>query len=275
MSALDLVDWPAGRTLALSGLARDLRIPIILRNDSADAVPIDGASLAEVRLQKTGAPLRLAPVPFQLSVAPNGATQAQIRLRLDRSTPPGRYQGEIRLGPLARPIEIEIVEEARLSIRPSPLVVDASLGPAQRFTLAVENSGNVSLNIDLTGRYPIGEEALFLSGAGAPAVDGVEQLGRLVNRALGVEPAPVLTEVGSADLAMADGPLRLEPGGSGSVQIVLTLPEGLAATARYHVFAPLYAADLHIVVVTASKTAPRGKDAVSGKSAGRGKGAAK
>lgn len=260
MAALDLVDWPAGRTLSLSGSAAGLRIPFALRNDSAEPVRLAEASLADV-LAKGGAPLRRDPVPIQVSLAPNAVTRASVRLRLDPATPPGRYEGQVKLAGLARAVAIDVLPEAKLDVRPSPLLIDAAAGSEQRFTVGFENRGNVPLTIDLAGTYPLGEELPIpphrLEEPGASD----HALAAIFDQVLGRVAAPALKPFGSAQLSMPGGAEHLQPGEARTALVAVRLPHGLAMTARYHLFAPLYAADLHIVVVTATKHAIRAKSA--------------
>ena len=259
MAKLDLVDWPADRTLSLSGSAGALRIPITLRNASAGAIEVSDVSLAEVRLGAAGKPPRLDPIPVHMSIAANGVARARIRLRLDPATPPGRYQGEIRLAGISRPIEIEVVAQAELVVRPAPLVVDAALGPEQRFAVAFENRGNTTLTIDLTGDYPLGEEMPLGPDRIERPSDGVERLSQIFRDVMGLAAAPVLTPVGTVSLFMPGGPVRLEPGEARTEQVAVALPEGLSPVARHHAYAPVYASDLHIVIVTAAKRPPPAK----------------
>ena len=259
MAKLDLVDWPPDHTLSLSGSAGALRIPVTLRNATAGAIQVSDVSLAEVRLGAAGKPLRLDPVPVHMSVAANGVARARIRLRLDPATPPGRYQGEIKLAGISRPIEIEVVAKAELVIRPAPLLVDAALGPEQRFAVAFENRGNTALTIDLTGDYPLGEELPLAPDRLERPADGIERLGQIFKDVIGISAAPVLAQVGTVGLFMPGGPVRLEPGATRTEQVAVALPEGLAPVARHHAFVPVYAADLHMVVVTAAKRAPAPK----------------
>ena len=259
MAKLDFIDWPADRTLSISGSAASLKIPVALRNATDGAIQVSDVSLAEVRLGAAGKPLRLAPIPVQMTVAANGTAQAKIRLRLDPATPPGRYQGEIKLGGVSRPVEIEVVERAELAIQPAPLVVDAALGPEQRFAVAFENRGNTPLTIDLTGDYPLGEEAPLASDRIERPADGVERLGQIFKDVIGLGAAPVLTQIGTVGLFMPSGPVRLEPGAIRTEQIAVALPKELSPVARHHVFAPVYTTDLHIVIVTAAKRPPTAK----------------
>ena len=254
MAALDLVDWPADRTLTLSGSAGALRIPLALRNTTAGPLQLAEASLADVRLAGGGRPLRIEPVPVQLSVAGKGVTRAQLRLRLDPATPPGRYEGKVKLGALQRTVAIDVLPEVKLGIRPAPVVVDATEGREQRVTVAFENRGNVPLTIDLTGDYPLGEEVSIPPGRIEDAATADNPLAAIFDRVIGRAPAPTLVPFGVLKLAMPGGAEHLQPGEARTAEVSVSLPKGLSPIARYHLFAPLYAVDLHLVVVTGAKS---------------------
>lgn len=254
MAALDLVDWPAERTLTLSGSAAALRIPLALRNSSAKPLQLAEASLAEVRLVGgDGRPLRADPVPVQVIVAANGTARAQLRLRLDPATPPGRYEGKVKLGSLERTVAIEVLAEVKLGIRPAPVVIDAAAGSEQRFTVAFENRGNTPLTIDLAGDYPLGEEVPIAPDRIEEAAEG-NPLAAIFDRLVGRTPSPTLVPFGAVKLAMPGGPQVLQPGEARSAEVAASLPKTLSPVARYHLFAPLYAADLHVVVITGAKS---------------------
>jgi hypothetical protein len=253
MGALDLVDWPAGRTLTLSGSAGALRIPLVLRNNAAEPLQLTEASLADVRLAGGDRPLRTEPVPVQLSVAGNGTTRAQLRLRLDPATAPGRYEGKVKLGGLQRTVAIDVLPDVKLGIRPAPVVIDAAAGREQGFTVAFENRGNVPLTIDLTGDYPLGEEVPIAPDRINEAAAADNPLAAIFDRVIGRTPAPTLVPFGALKLAMPGGSVLLQPGEARTAQVSVSLPKDLSPIARYHLFAPLYAVDLHLVVVTGAK----------------------
>ncbi|WGM40656.1 hypothetical protein [Caulobacter sp. NIBR1757] len=259
MSKVDLVDWPAGEVLALSGSASSLKIPVTVHNASAKTVRIADASLVEVRSEASGLSLRLEPAPFQMIVGPRATSSTQLRLRLDPLTPPGHYRGEIKVGDLVRPVEIDVLERTALSIRPAPLLVDASLGRRQTLMVAFENRGNTPLTLDLVGSYPLGEEVPLSPQRLEHPSEGADALGQIFNRALGLVETPSLAEVGRIDLDMPNGPTRLEVGALRTEPLTVTLPDELSPVARYHVFAPVYGTDLHLVIVTAAKPGLPGK----------------
>jgi len=253
MSALDLVDWPADRTLALSGSAGSLKIPLTLRNGSAEPAVLAEASLAEVRLAGKGPPLRLEPLPVQLTVAGRATGRTQLRLRLDPATPPGHYEGKVKLGGLVRSVAIDVLAEAKVGVRPDPLVVDAALGLDQVAMVGFANQGNVPLTIDLTGVYPLAEEAPVAPDRLAKAEEAGNPLGAIFDKLTNRQPTPALVPFGVLELAMPAGGMALAAGATWTGPVSLKLPKKLAASARYHCFAPVYASDLHIVVVTAAK----------------------
>jgi hypothetical protein len=254
MGALDLVDWPADRTLTLSGSAGALRIPVTLRNDAADPARLAEASLTDLRLAGGGPLLRLDPMPMQLSVAGHGVGRTQLRLRLDPATPPGRYEGQLRLGDLVRPVAIDVLPSVKLNIRPAPVIVDSAQSLAPVVAVSFENRGNVALTLDVSGHYPLAEEAPVAADRLDRAGEGDNPLAAIFDKVIGREPTPVLIPFGVLEMTMLGGPAPLEPGASLVATVALKLPANLSPSARYHTFAPVYASDLHIVVVTAVKS---------------------
>lgn len=253
MASLDLIDWPADRTVAVSGSPAGLRLPLVLRNATPGVVHVAEVSLADVRRVGGGPPLRLDPVPIAINIAADGVARTQLRLRLDPATPPGRYEGRIALGDQSRTVAIEVLAEAKLSVRPEPLVVDVAAGLKQLLMVSAENRGNIPLTIDLAGDYSVGEEVPIAQG---PAVSGrtADRLAALLDQITGRGAAPTLVSFGTAQLDQPGGARVVAPGEAQVVAVTLALPKGLAPSARYHLFAPLYAASLHLVIVTAAKT---------------------
>ncbi len=253
MGALELVDWPSDRIVALSGPTEALRLPLAVRNTSGDPIQLAEASLSEVRHVGSKTSLRVEPVPVQISLAANGVTRAQVRLRLAASTPPGRYEGQVELAGQSRSLTIDILPQVKLNIRPDAVVLDAADGSQQSVAVGFDNRGNVPLTIDLAGAYPLGEEiAIAPDRLKGEAIAG-GSMAAIFDRVIGREPAPALRSFGVLDLRMPDGPIVLQPGETGAAKVAVKLPGNLSPTARYHLFAPLYAADLHIIIVTAVK----------------------
>lgn len=253
MAGLDLVDWPAERTLRVTGSPSSLRVPVTLSNAS-DTMQAGGAPVLVELRNAAGHALPVQSVGSLPAVAAGGVAPGRLRVRLDPTTPPGSYEGQITVAGVTRPLQIDIVETVTLALRPAPLVVDVTAGLTQRAAISVENRSNVTLTIDLAGDYPLGEELPLLAGVPTKpeATDGVEKLLALLQPP--ARRAPPLREIGKIGISMPDGVVRIEPGATATVAFDLTLPESLAPTARYRAFIPLYGEDLAIVVVTAAKS---------------------
>lgn len=258
MAGLDLVDWPAERTLTVAGSPRTFQFPVTLRDPAGGRTPVVEASFADMRPVGGGAPIRIAPAPVLLRFAGGGEASGRVRLRLDPATPPGRYEGRMRLGDISRTVAIDVLPEPKLDVRPAPLVVDAASGRKQRLLVGLDNRGNVPLTIDLNGAYPLAEEAPV-----APdKLDAAGPLADVFDRLLGRNQAPTLIPFdGTLGLALPDGAERLDPGATRTLSVSLALPATLSPTARYHAFAPVYGSDLHIVIITAAKPPTSGRSA--------------
>lgn len=258
MAAIDLVDWPAERMLRVTGSPASLRLPITLSN-SSDTIQGGGAP-AHIELKSAaGHALSVQSVGTLPAVAAGSVAPGRLRLRLDPTTPPGSYQGQITVAGVTRPLQIDIVETVAVAIRPAPLVIDAANGATQPVSVSVENRGNVALTVDLTGDYPLGEELPLLSPTveDIGAANGIEKLIGLLQPA--AHRMPPLREIGRIHVTMPGGPVGIEPGAAATVALALALPDLIVPSVRYRAFIPLYDGDLAIVIVTAAKSKSPGR----------------
>lgn len=245
MAGIDLVDWPDDQPLRISGAPAALRAPLALRDDPAAAPP--QAALIDVR-SASGEMVATRSV---------GLARGQMRVRLDPTTPPGRYAGAVEIAGVTRPVEIDVVEAIDLAVRPSSVMIDLARGRAQKIGVAFENRGNGPLTIDLTGDYPLGEELPIFPERTEPETGGgLQRLADLFARTIGVRARRAMREAGRVTLAMPDGAISLAPGAAGVATVSVTVSEGLSSVVRYRAFIPIYAADLELVAVTATKQAP-------------------
>ena len=266
MTTPQLLDWPADLPLRVSGPPGSFRFPV-----SMTAMPTADHPVALVDVcADTGAALKPRSLTLGLGPVAGDPAKGTARLRLEPGTPPGTYAGHVKIGNVTRPIEINVIEQVKLSIRPAPLVFDCASGLSRTFAVTFENKGNVALTIDLSGDYPLGLELPVTSSqASDGAASGLEQLTELFSGLLGTRGRPALREVGMINLAMPEGALGLDPGSSQTALVRVTVPDGLAAAARFRAYVPVYIADLEIAVVTARKQSPvavskqRSKGAVS------------
>jgi hypothetical protein len=224
-------------------------------------------ALVDVRAS-TGAALEPRSLPLGLGASAGGIAKGRAHLRLDPVTPPGSYKGGIEIGGVTRSIEIDVVEQVKLSVRPAPLIFDRAKGSIQTLPVVFENKGNVALVIDVCGAYPLGLELPITSNHDdKDNVSGLDQLTNLVAGLIGERSRPALIEAGLINLAMPDGPVALAPGAAQTVFIQITVPDGLSAKARFRAYIPVYIADLEIAVVTASKQPPVSKTRLGTKGA--------
>lgn len=186
----------------------------------------------------------------QLTTRSISLVRGEMRLRVAKTTAPGRYEGRVDIAGSVRPIQIDVTETIALSIRPSPLVVDRTSGHPSLATVTFENRGNVPLTIDVAGDYPLGIE-LPLSAEAADRTPAAIFAGLL-----GAGTRPSLQEIGTITLTMPGGAIRIDAGSAQSTVIGIALPEGLIATARYRAFIPVYTENLELVAITAAKTVP-------------------
>jgi hypothetical protein len=253
MTTAQLLDWPADQPLRMSGPPASFRFSVSMTDVPPTTVDQQQVVLVDV-CADAGAALKPRSLTLGLGAVAGGAATGTARLRLDPGTPPGIYTGQIKIGDATRPIEINVVEQVKLSIRPAPLVFDRASGLSQTFAVTFENKGNVALTIDVSGDYPLGLELPITSGRGNDdAPSGLEQLTNLFSGLLGTRGRPALRDIGTINLAMPQGALRLEPGATQTGLVRVTVPDSLAQAARFRAYVPVYIADLEIAVVTASK----------------------
>lgn len=246
MAGIDLVDWPADQPLRISGAPTALRAPLALRDDPA-AAAAPQAELIDIRSASGEA----------VATRSIGLARGQVQVRLDPTTPPGRYAGAVEIAGATRPVEIDVVEAIDLAIRPSSVLIDLARDREQKIGVAFENRGNVPLTIDLTGDYPLGEELpIFPERAEPETSGGLQRLADLFARTIGVRARRAMREAGRVTLAMPDGAISLEPGAARVATIGVAVSEGLSPVVRYRAFIPVYSADLELVAVTATKQPP-------------------
>ncbi len=253
MTSTQILDWPADQPLRMSGPPGSFRFPVSMAEGALSTLDQQQVALVDV-FADAAAALKPRSLTLGLSAVAGDAATRTARLRLDPGTPPGTYTGQIKIGAVTRSIEISVVEQVKLSIRPAPLVFDCASGLSRTFAVTFENKGNVALTIDVSGDYPLGLELPITSSRGGDgATSDLEQLTDLFSGLLGARGRPGLREVGMINLAMPEGALGLDPGSSQTGLVRVTVPDGLAAEARYRAYVPVYVTDLEIAVVTARK----------------------
>lgn len=234
---------PGAPTLRLAGAPSSLRG---MKPTTADAGDPSPAHASHVELKSASGE--------SIGARSASVVGGKLRVRLDPTTASGRYTGGIEVDGILQPIEIDVVETIALQIRPASIVIDLAAGSEQIVATAVENRGNVTLTIDLTGAYPLGEERPLQRADEEPAGGGTQILADLLARVGGGgRVGRALREIGEVTLSMPDGAFRLEPGASRVVEVGVAFPSDLTSTARYRAFVPLFGEDLELVAVTGAK----------------------
>ncbi len=241
------------RPIIVAGRPRALRTGLAFANSGAASVVVRGA---EVRLNRgTDAAAPAVHASLVAVLKPGRETSAVLRFSVNPQTPPGNYRGVIDVAGATRPFELTIVEDLRVAIEPSPVILDRSTGSRLRKTVTFRNEGNVPLHIDVPSPVPIGAELPLAAAAQAKVFASgnvgqgiIELFGKLFQsgQEFSVE------EIGEMSLRLIEGGFDLAPGEARSVEVECILPDELIPQRRYHARAPVYDRDLAFVVVTAS-----------------------
>lgn len=249
---LELIDWPDKAPIRTTARRRALTFPVRIRGKSHDDITqVQTVRVTGVKLTGNGGKGKSA--AFSANAAPlvlrdEGETMAgEMSLNLERNMPPGQYVASLEIGGLAKDVRFDVVEDTSLRIRPSPVVIDTTRARINEASVSFENRGNVPLPIDLRGGYPLGREEPLTADV-SETESALSVLTAALNRAPGV-----LTEVGTASIAMPDGPFTLSPGTSHTCRIAMATDAKLDPVRRYRIFIPVFASELEIAVVTAIK----------------------
>ncbi len=109
----------------------------------------------------------------------------------------------------------------------------------------------------MSGSYPLGREEPL--AAGVPDDNGIFDI---LTTALSRAPR-ALTPVGTLTVSMSSGPISLDPGAVRTVAFTAEWDADLDPSARYRAFIPVYAAEIEIVIITATKPEPGGQTATA------------
>ena len=177
---------------------------------------------------------------------------ARLTLRMDYRTPPGRYQAVVKVGNRSIPAEIHVAPSPRLKTSPAGLTFQAAAGESAVQYLALENAGNIPIEIPEVATAGIyddnGIETAFASTYRQEGDDVQQLLGHLLGK---------LREGhgGLLKLRIPQGACLLRPGESRMIQVESRLPVKLKAGHSYHGvwhLEPLHAA-VRVVVLKLSQ----------------------
>src|SRR5689334_12930124 len=110
-------------------------------------VPVE-LEIPEVALPS---PLLAAVVPYDVFEA------AQLTLTLPGATPPGRYEGEIKLSERGQSLVIDVEPFVSCAILPHRLVANARAGEVLNVDLTLLNQGNVAYEVREAYAFPLAD----------------------------------------------------------------------------------------------------------------------
>lgn len=190
----------------------------------SELVP-EGVEAATVVL-KLGKVEQIAPV----RATEIGAGASHLLVSLAKTTPPGTYEGRVKVGKAEHPVVAEVEPMPSLQFSPATIRLEAASGQEQQAHVSVLNDGNVAL--ELAGAYAFGlftDEGVEQAFATAFREDTVKGQGRFDRFVEGVAEQ----HGGFVRVRVAEGSGVLEPGEVRSLGLVFRFPDGLESGRSY------------------------------------------
>lgn len=231
-SAIRLGDGP----LVFSGRPPLITGELELRNPSDERVKVRALAMAGAAGTKAGPAKGAGPAfgPLKLAARldPGSSSRVRAHLRVDRFTPPGRYDTRVEVGGQALDAVVHVFERDSVRAQPRPVRLRGLAGETVSQPMVVTNQGNVSHALPDAGQVFVGEKdwfgrSLVYALREVSEEDGHEQyLDRLLQEFRATLPAPARLKV-EADVT------ELAPGATAEVRLEVVLPEGLVKGRSY------------------------------------------
>lgn len=165
------------------------------------------------------------PVRVFRRLDPDDQTDARAQLTVDRFTPPGEYEAEVRFGEEQTKALVFVLENHKLRLVPDRLTITGTSGQKFTRTVYITNEGNVPFNTRKAAFAPL-EAANMVHRSLAIALNdaGKEGHEKFLDRFLSelddnlVQPAKIKVDVQDEVIA---------PGETKRVEITIALPAGL------------------------------------------------
>ena len=211
-------------------------VPITPITPAADAASSQGTRLPETNAialsvaapaGKSARRKAAPPVDASVTIAETTPGTAILRLDVPRATPPGTYEGRVRVGDQERAIVVDVDPSVYVRLYPVRLVLTAEPGASVDLTLTIVNEGNVAAEIRgayVIGLYDVGgvERAVGKTFV-AELSEGERRVDRFVDELAGGHGGLVRVRIGAGSGDLAPGevrelgvqlaiPDRLEPG---------------------------------------------------------------
>ena len=157
-------------------------------------------------------------------------SRSLLRLRLPRTTPPGTYEGTVRIGDTMMPFVAQIEPRPQLRFFPGRLIISAAAGAMVDSDLTLVNTGNVPVNIENTHTFCIfdgtGIDRAFFVALAEDKSKGEERINRLLDELADLHG-------GLVRLRVEQGVGEIAPGETRELHIVLRFSDRLRAGRRY------------------------------------------
>jgi len=252
VSQPNMLDLAGDEPIILVGEPKSLRGELRLRNPTQDKITLREAYL-RLHQPDSDQPALFVQVALSATLQPDQAQQVKFTLDIDRHTPPGEYQGELKIAGHTHPVIAHITEVVRLTLSPQSLVIDQGAGTTVVKRVVLGNEGNVPLTIGRIGRVVLGQELLLRRSMSATVAAAGEKptrpLEKFFAELIRDEAKTILSEVGFLEVSNLANSVVLQPGEVRPLDLEIRLPEKLEAASRYIGRVPLYTSDLEFIVV--------------------------
>jgi hypothetical protein len=230
----------------LAGTPRRVRGHLELENAGRADVLITSLEVADGGLGLLDG-ARPGSIPVRLAVPAGRSARVPVRLRLDRTTPPGRHEIEISAGGMRTAAAVDVAEHPRARISPPSLALRGAPGATLKEAIVVANLGNVPIPLDRLGAVTLEESGgVCRSLESALREEGERGYQAFLDRAV-KEIAE--TRVDRMRVRAGDA-TAVQPGETRTVELELRLPPDLRPGRRYAGLLTLVGASL-LVEVTA------------------------
>ncbi len=242
-----------GGTLTLVGAPGRIRHELDFHNGGDQRAILRLATFTSPQLEKaTGRrPGVLMPT---VVLHPGQARRAPINISIPSHTPPGRYEGELVVAGQAIAVVVHVVEDYRLDIAPTEVILENRAGDRTVRRIVCSNLGNVPLVISDIGKILLDDELTYCRIMRGVTVAWPDEGGehdafhRFVDLYV-QEGRKVVEHSGALRVQVVGGPRELSPGATEVVDLEITLPDELDPRTRYTAFTLFSTTDLTFRVV--------------------------
>ena len=194
--------------------------------------------------------------PLTVQTVPVGSAATRLRFSLPESTPPGTYEGTVRIGGESYPISVEVVPHPYLAIFPRQLMLEvasphggASQGSEATVDLTLVNSGNVPCEIGKAHAFGLfdvkGADRAIGAALSDPEEKGQARLNHLMDEAAN-------NHGGLVRVNVREGTGIIEPGELRNLHVTLRFSDRLRPGNTYWGTWPLYNLEYYVKVHVSS-----------------------